>query len=131
MTLRRATKTGFRRFVRFDISGDILGPSSEDRASAAFGSAGEMAARIGSFGWRATSTGPVSSWPTALKTLVDLILGSAQPMFVVWGSDRTWLYNDAFIPILGRKHPKALGLPSQQVWAEAWQTIGPLFDKVY
>ena len=87
-----------RRFVRFDISGDILGPSSKDRASAAFRSAGEMAERIGSFGWGATSIGPVSSWPTELKTLVDLILGSAQPMFVVWGQDRIWLYNDAFMP---------------------------------
>ena len=94
----RATKTEFRRFVRFDISGDILGPSSKDRASAAFRSAGDMAERIGSFGWGATSIGPVSSWPTELKTLVDLILGSAQPMFVVWGQDRIWLYNDAFMP---------------------------------
>ena len=52
-----------RRFVRFDISGDILGPSSKDRASTAFRSAGDMAERIGSFGWGATSIGPVSSWP--------------------------------------------------------------------
>ncbi|WP_322414066.1 PAS domain-containing protein [Mesorhizobium huakuii] len=131
MTLRRATKIGLHRFVRFDISGDILGPSSKDSASAAFRSAGEMAERIGSFGWSATSIGPVSSWPAELKTVVDLILGSAQPMFVVWGQDRIWLYNDAFIPILGRKHPTALGLPSQQVWAEAWGMIGPMFDLVY
>nr|WP_320410772.1 GAF domain-containing protein [Mesorhizobium sp. Root695] len=129
MTRRRATKTGLHRFVGFDISGDILEPSSKDSASAAFRSAGEMAERIGSFGWSATSIGPVSSWPAELKTVVDLILGSAQPMFVVWGQDR--IYNDAFIPILGRKHPTALGLPSQQVWAEAWGTIGPMFDLVY
>lgn len=52
-------------------------------------------------------------------------------MFVVWGSERIWLYNDAFIPILGRKHPIALGLPSHDVWAEAWDTIGPMFDQVF
>jgi len=131
MTPRSATKADFRRFVRFDISGDFLGPSSQDRASSASLSAREMAERIGSFGWSATSIGPASSWPTELKILVDLILGSAQPMFVVWGQDRIWIYNDAFIPILGRKHPTALGLPSQQVWAEAWETIGPMFDQVF
>ena len=90
-----------------------------------------MTDRISALAWGETSIGPMSSWPTSLKTLVDLILSSAQPMFIAWGAQRVWLYNDAFIPILGRKHPIALGLPSQQVWAEAWDTIRPMFDEVF
>ena len=125
-----ATKTEFRRFVRFDM-GAVLAGSKRDRTSAAFRGAGEMADRIRSFAWGETSLGSVSSWPVALQTLVDLIVSSAQPMFVVWGAERIWLYNDAFIPILGRKHPASLGLPSQQVWAEAWDMIGPMFDSVF
>jgi hypothetical protein len=37
-----------------------------------------------------------------MVTLLDLILASGQPMFLVWGLKRTWFYNDAFIPIAGR-----------------------------
>ncbi len=47
------------------------------------------------------------------------------------GPDRTWLYNDAFIPIAGRKHPDCLGMPASEVWAEAWTDLKPLFDQVW
>ncbi|WP_352750735.1 GAF domain-containing protein [Mesorhizobium sp. M0518] len=113
------------------MGGVLAGLNEDTTTSAVSRSAGEMANRIGSFAWSETAIGPASSWPTELKTLVDLILNSAQPMFVVWGAERIWLYNDAFLPILGRKHPSALGLPSQQVWAEAWDMIGPMFDRVF
>jgi signal transduction histidine kinase/ActR/RegA family two-component response regulator len=52
-------------------------------------------------------------------------------MFLGWGLQRTWLYNDAFIPILGRKHPDALGRPSMEVWAEAREVLEPMFDRVF
>ncbi|MEO8152103.1 MAG: PAS domain-containing protein [Rhizobacter sp.] len=52
-------------------------------------------------------------------------------MFLAWGPERTWLYNDAFVPILGQKHPGALGRPSMQVWSEAWADLEPLFDRVF
>ncbi len=113
------------------ILGDFLAASNEVKAGTAPRSAGEMAGRMASLEWSKTSIGAASFWPVELKTLSALILNSAQPMFVVWGAERIWLYNDAFIPILGRKHPTALGLPSQQVWAEAWDTIGPMFDQVF
>ena len=47
------------------------------------------------------------------------------------GTERRWLYNDAFTPILGDKHPTALGSPAMQVWAEAKDAIGPMFDRVF
>jgi hypothetical protein len=71
-----------------------------------------MGRLIRAFDWSETPLGRPSEWPQALKTLVNLLLASKQPMFLGWGPDRTWLYNDAFIPILGRKHPAALGRPS-------------------
>lgn len=43
------------------------------------------------------------AWSEALKVLVSVMLESIQPIFVVWGPDRIFLYNDAFIPIAGRK----------------------------
>jgi signal transduction histidine kinase len=92
---------------------------------------GEMGERIRTFDWCATPLGQPAGWPQALKTLVNLILASKQPMFLGWGSERTWLYNDAFIPILGRKHPTALGRPSMEVWAEAREVLEPMFDRVF
>ena len=36
------------------------------------------------------------------------------------------LYNDAFIPTLGDKHPGALGTPLPEVFAEVWDAVGPM-----
>ena len=92
---------------------------------------GEMGAAVRAFDWAATPLGPPTVWPQSLRSLVSLMLASPQPMFLAWGAKRTWLYNDAFTPILGRKHPGALGLPSHEVWAEAWTALEPLFDQVF
>jgi PAS domain-containing protein len=81
--------------------------------------------------WTDTPLGPIESWPTALRTLVELMLDSRQPMFIAWGPEQTWLYNESFIPIAGRKHPACLGLPAREVWAEAWTDLKPLFDQVW
>jgi PAS domain S-box-containing protein len=92
---------------------------------------GEMGERIRAFDWDTTPLGPPEAWPQALKTLVNLMLASRQPMFLSWGPERTWLYNDAFTPILGHKHPLALGQPAMEVWAEARDVLEPMFDRVF
>ena len=92
---------------------------------------GEMAERIASFDWNRTDLGPLENWPAHLKTYVALMLNSANPKFMAWGKEHIWLYNDAFIPILGEKHPRALGSRSSQVWSEAWAEISPMFDQVF
>lgn len=91
----------------------------------------EMGNRIRAFDWRATPLGPPSECPQALKTLVSLMLASKQPMFLGWGPERTWFYNDAFTPILGRKHSYALGRPSMEVWAEEREILEPMFARVF
>ncbi|MDP9043935.1 MAG: PAS domain-containing protein [Pseudomonadota bacterium] len=90
-----------------------------------------MAQRIRAFDWAATPLGDASSWPPQLLTLVDLMLASPQPMFLAWGPERIWLYNDAMVQIMGEKHPTALGRPGLQVWAEARAVLEPLFARVY
>ena len=60
------------------------------------------------------------------------MLASEQPMFMAWGPDQTWLYNDAFVPILGDKHPAALGRAAlAEVWSEAREVLAPLFERVF
>jgi PAS domain-containing protein len=52
-------------------------------------------------------------------------------MFLGWGPELTCLYKDAFISILGRKHPSALGQPSMAVWSEAREVLEPMFERVF
>ncbi len=93
---------------------------------------GEMGERIRAFDWARTLLGPIESWPQSLKTSVSLILSSRHPMWIGWGREMTFLYNDAYLHVLGpAKHPRALGLPASEVWAEIWDVCGPLADKVF
>jgi PAS domain S-box-containing protein len=93
---------------------------------------GEMGERIRTFDWAKTPLGPIEAWPQSLKTSVGLMLNSQHPMWVGWGPDITFLYNDAYIQVLSMaKHPGALGKPTAEVWSEIWDICGPLADKVF
>jgi PAS domain S-box-containing protein len=94
--------------------------------------AGEMGERIRAFDWTSTGLGPIEDWPQSLKTSVSLILSSRHPMWIGWGREMTFLYNDAYVRVLGpAKHPSALGRPAAEVWAEIWDVCGPLAEKVF
>jgi PAS domain S-box-containing protein len=58
-----------------------------------------------------------------------MILNAKQPMFIAWGPDLAFLYNDDYIPIFGAKHPDALGRPFAKVWSDIWKQIRPLVDQ--
>ncbi|WP_433655142.1 SpoIIE family protein phosphatase [Nocardia sp. CA-128927] len=73
--------------------------------------------------WAATDLGPVGRWSQELRTAVGICVNSPFPMLVMWGPELAMIYNDAFVPILGAKHP-ALGQPCAQVWADAWPVVG-------
>ncbi len=89
-----------------------------------------MAARMQSFDWSKTPVGPVERWPQSLKTAVRIMLTSRYSMWMAWGSEHTFFYNDAYTPTLGIKHTWALGLPASKVWAEIWPDIGPRIERV-
>ncbi|HEX4027030.1 MAG TPA: HWE histidine kinase domain-containing protein [Rhizomicrobium sp.] len=84
---------------------------------------GEMGAAIRAFNWAATPLGPPESWPRTLRTCLRIMLASRQPMWVWWGPELINFYNDAYLPIIGGKHPAALGQPAHQVWSEIWDQI--------
>jgi signal transduction histidine kinase len=59
------------------------------------------------------------------------MLDSRYAIWIGWGPDLTFLYNDAYRDMtLGKKHPWALGQPAREVWAEAWKDLGPRVDEV-
>jgi len=84
---------------------------------------GEMGVAIRAFNWTATSLGPPESWPRTLRTCLRIMLASRQPMWVWWGPELINFYNDAYLPIIGGKHPAALGQPARMVWSEVWPQI--------
>ncbi len=52
-------------------------------------------------------------------------------MWMAWGPELTFLYNDAYRQMtLGKKHPWALGRPAAEVWSEIWKDIGPRIQRV-
>lgn len=78
--------------------------------------------------WSKSPLGPPQSWPSSLRLIVGLMLASKFPMFVAWGEDLGFLYNDAYAEILADKHPAALGRPFQAIWSEIWDDLLPLID---
>ncbi|MDC7831076.1 MULTISPECIES: ATP-binding response regulator [Pseudomonas] len=91
---------------------------------------GEMAALMRQKDWSQTPFGPLETWSTALRSAVSICLGSRFPIVLYWGETRALIYNDAWSPVPGRKHPWALGRAGWEVWAEIWDIIGPMFDHV-
>jgi GAF domain-containing protein len=91
---------------------------------------GEMGALMRVTDWARTPLGPPESWPISLKTAVGMMLSSRYAMFVWWGHHLGNLYNDAYRPFLGKKHPNALGQSAREVWEEIWDLIGPRTEAV-
>src|SRR5215475_5931401 len=87
---------------------------------------GELGARMREHDWANSSVGPPSFWPPSLKTAVRIMLTSRQPIWIGWGKELIYLYNDAYKSIIGGKHPWALGRPAAEVWREIWGDISPL-----
>jgi signal transduction histidine kinase len=80
--------------------------------------------------WNATPLGAPEAWPESLRSTLGLCLDSAFPIAIYWGPQLALVYNDAWRPILGDKHPWALGRPAKEVWPEIWDAIEPVFAKV-
>src|SRR5262245_35518865 len=92
---------------------------------------GEMGARIREFDWAKTSLGPLETWPQSLRSAVSILLASKTQIIMFWGPELVTLYNDAYIPVFGAKHPWALGKPGREGWSEIWdEVLGPLFRGV-
>ena len=85
---------------------------------------GEMGELIRGHDWSATPLGPLSNWPLPLRAAVSLCVRSQFPTIIHWGwPDLVVLYNDAFIPLIGDKHPAALGTRLFDSWPELRLTI--------
>jgi len=90
---------------------------------------GELGAMMRAHDWSGSPLGHPDTWPQALRTVVALMLNSKFPMFVAWGPELAFLYNDSYREVLGDKHPHALGRRFHAIWAEIWRDIHPLIER--
>jgi PAS domain S-box-containing protein len=89
---------------------------------------GKMGALMRSMDWSNTPIGPVESWSPALRMMVRVLLANRLQMLIWWGPEFCQLYNDAFWPALGVKHPRSMGQRASECWPEIWHIIGPLIE---
>jgi signal transduction histidine kinase/ActR/RegA family two-component response regulator len=92
---------------------------------------GDAGAVMRSIDWSQTPLGPVAAWPESLRVMVGVMLASRFAMRIIWGPGLIFLYNDGYRPILGEKHPAAMGSPAQETFREVWPIVGPLFERVF
>ena len=76
--------------------------------------------------WDASPLGPMAKWPAQLRQTVLLIIADPSPAVVYWGDDQTIVYNEAYVPLIGQKHPSLQGQDPKIGFAEIWDH----FDKV-
>ena len=104
----------------------VSGPTARAEAIAD----SDMAALVAQHDWAATPLGPVERWPQSLRSAVSILLPSKAQIVLFWGRDLVALYNDAYRPVFGAKHPSALGQPARACWREVWDVLRPLFEGV-
>ncbi|HEU4653774.1 MAG TPA: ATP-binding protein [Steroidobacteraceae bacterium] len=92
---------------------------------------GEMGELIRGLDWSKTPLGPIERWPQSLRSALSICLPSKAQIALCWGEDLITLYNDAYRPVFGAKHPSALGKPLREAWDELWRAgLKEIFDGV-
>ncbi len=93
---------------------------------AAQGALGALTARIDA----GSPLGPVDGWSPVLVSTVRLMLSSQAEIVLFWGPELCALYNEAYAPTIGDKHPRVLGRPAREGWTELWDDLEPLLRSV-
>lgn len=114
--------SGFKSLVRLERSTDMQTQSLDHSAPDFLNGGGQLGALMRGHNFT-DRLGPPESWPQSLKTCLRVILASRQPMWLWWGPELINFYNDAYLPIIGARHPAALGRPAHLVWPEIWDQI--------
>jgi PAS domain S-box-containing protein len=99
--------------------------AADDRESNFLRDGGFMGDLIRSTDWSSSPLGEPQFWPQSLRTALSVCLNSPIVSALYWGPEFRVLYNDAYAPALAERHPRMLGQPLEQVWAEIWDVLGP------
>lgn len=86
--------------------------------------------RLREFDWAQSPLGERGGWPPEMNTVLGLMMASDFPMGSVWGDQRIQIYNAAYNPIYGAKHPGSFGAPMRESWQEIRDFLEPAIDQV-
>ncbi|KAI9843738.1 MAG: hypothetical protein M1838_002481 [Thelocarpon superellum] len=78
--------------------------------------------------WAATSLGPMEQWSPTLRAMCNMVMANPHATAMFWGPDLVVIYNEAYVPIAGSKHPSMLGQNYRHAWAELWPDLEPIFE---
>jgi PAS domain S-box-containing protein len=81
--------------------------------------------------WQQSSLGAPEAWPACLRTVIALMLGTRQPMFLLWGAAHNIFYNKGYASILDQRHPNAFGQAFADVWPEHAHDAETIIAKVH
>jgi len=121
---RRVEEIALKQPDRFMSDAPLAGSA----APSFLAGGGELGALIRAYDWTQTALGAPDTWPQGLKIAIRIMLTSRQPLWIGWGDELLYFYNDPYKSIIGGKHPVALGQPTRVVWREIWTDIEPLLD---
>jgi PAS domain S-box-containing protein len=105
---------------------------SDDRGELGdvFPGSSDMSRLMRQHDWSSHVLGPPQGWPEGLKIPLRMLLTSRFEMWLGWGDELNFFYNDAYIPTLGIKHPTMLGRPFREVWAEVYDDVADQVSRV-
>jgi PAS domain S-box-containing protein len=104
-------------------SGYLMSEATDVTTPWFFDDGGNVGERMRGIDWSHTPVGDHRQWAPELKSTLRLLLASSRPMTLWWGAARVTFYNDAALPLLGAKHPEALGAAATDVWCAHWAKL--------
>lgn len=91
---------------------------------------GSIGTLLQTMDWSSSPLGPPPTWSPHLQAVMAMLLPAQAQFVLFWGEAYVALYNDAYAPTIGTKHPHALGRPAQEHWSELWDDLEPLLRGV-
>ena len=106
-------------------------PNTLDHPPAFLANGGAVGKLLLSLDAASSPLGPPDAWSASLKPTMATLLPAKAQIVLFWGAEFVALYNDAYAPSIGDKHPRALGRPAIENWRELWDDLEPLLRGVY
>ncbi|KPL90109.1 hybrid sensor histidine kinase/response regulator [Herpetosiphon geysericola] len=84
-----------------------------------------------SFDWRSTPLGAMETWPTTMRSIVDMMLAVPVAIATLWGRQGLLIYNASYSTIAGSRHPELFGRPILEAWPEIADFNQAILDQVF
>jgi len=94
---------------------------------------GETGSILLQMDWSGSALGAPDCWPESLRTAAGIMLSSRVPMFMVWGEEKTFLYNDPFRIFLAanKRHPQALAKKLKDSLPREWMAVSNAIHRIF